>query len=46
MHERYAADRLQPTALPEGGLAAAVVAVAIEIIGIAIIRPSAGGVSD
>jgi len=47
MHDRIAADPRQNRATAAGGLIlTVVVSVAISIIGIVIIRPSAGGVSD
>jgi hypothetical protein len=47
MHERFAADQLPSGALTTGALPVVLsVAVAISIIGIVIIRPSAGGASD
>ena len=47
MHERYASDQPLTGALTAGALPVVLsVAVAISIIGIVIIRPSAGGASD
>ena len=47
MHDRITADPRQSRATTAGALAlAVVVSVAVSIIGILIIRPCAGGVSD